>query len=65
MLQSTGSQGYEVPLHCRAGVVVASLVVRRRDGARGVGSRQTAGAVDGKAGGTRLVALRLPLLPAE
>jgi hypothetical protein len=64
MLQSTGAQGCEVPLHCGAGVGVASLVVQRRDGARGIGSWQTAGAVDGRAGGRRLIALRLSLLPA-
>ncbi len=62
MLRSTGTQGCEILLHCRAGVVVASLVVRRRARARGVGSWQTAGAVDGRAGGRRLIALRLPLL---
>ncbi len=65
MLQSTGAQGCEIPLLCRAGVVVASLVVRRGVGARGIGSWQTVGAVDGRAVGRRLVALRLPLLPAQ
>ncbi len=61
MIRSTGAQRCEILLHCGAGVVVASLVVRRRARARGVGSWQTAGAVDGRAGGRRLIALRLPL----
>ncbi len=64
MPQSTDAQGCGLPLHYRAGVVVASLVVRRRAGAEALDLGRRWGCVDERAGGRRLVALRLSLLLA-
>jgi hypothetical protein len=63
MPQSAVSRGWGILLHSGADVEVVAQAVQRYVGAIGVGSQQTVGAVDGRAGRRRFAAARLlPLL---